>query len=85
MLGVGSKVIATVTTALVVISILSGTILYIQRDAKETLTQEIVIEQLEQKLETIKRVEEKLDETDSIVNDADSAYEWLLQRQSNTD
>ena len=85
MLGVGSKVIVTVTTALVVISILSGTILYIQRDAKETLTQEIVIEQLEQKLETIKRVEEKLDETDSIVNDADSAYEWLLQRQSNTD
>ena len=85
MLGVGSKVIATVTTALVVISILSGTILYIQRDAKETLTQEIVIEQLEQKLETIKRVEEKLNETDSIVNDADSAYEWLLQRQSNTD
>ena len=85
MLGVGSKVIAIVTTALVVISILSGTILYIQRGAKETLTQEIVIEQLEQKLETIKRVEEKLDETDSIVNDADSAYEWLLQRQSNTD
>ena len=85
MLGVGSKVIVTVTTALVVISILSGTILYIQRGAKETLTQEIVIEQLEQKLETIKRVEEKLDETDSIVNDADSAYEWLLQRQSNTD
>lgn len=83
----GLKWAAIATIVLVVISTLSATILYIQRDAKEDLIQEIEVRQLETKIETVKRVEEKLDETDAIVTDVDSAREWLLrrQRESRTD
>lgn len=83
----GLKWAAIATIVLVVISTLSAMILYIQRDAKEDLIQEIEVRQLETKIETVKRVEEKLDETDAIVTDVDSAREWLLrrQRESRTD
>lgn len=83
---VGLKWMAIATTVLVVTSTFWGMILYTQKDAKDDLRQEIQVEQLETKIETLKRVEEKLDETDTIVTDADSARQWLLQRQrSNTD
>tara|TARA_R110000744_G_scaffold334998_1_gene440372 strand:+ start:311 stop:571 length:261 start_codon:yes stop_codon:yes gene_type:complete len=79
---VGSKAMRLVVAVLVVILTLFAMTLFIQKEAKEDLIREIQVEQMLTERETIKRVEEKLNETDAIVTSPDAAREWLLRRQS---